>query len=65
MSDNASANDPGIKVLSGSLNIHPECHRLRCGAHVINLVVKAVLYGIDMGAVEPMTVRTASRTTNL
>jgi hypothetical protein len=52
MSDNASANDRAIRILSGSLNIHPEHHRLRCGAHVINLVAKAVLYGIDIDAFE-------------
>ncbi|KAI7202368.1 hypothetical protein KC316_g1838 [Hortaea werneckii] len=53
MSDNASANDRAIKVLSGSLDIHPRSHRLRCGAHIINLVAKAVLYGIDIDALEP------------
>lgn len=53
VSDNAAANDRAIKVLSGSLDIHPEYHRLRCGAHVINLVAKAVLYGADIDALEP------------
>ena len=52
MSDNASVNDRAIKILSGSLNIHPEHHRLRCGAHFINLIAKAVLYGIDIDAFE-------------
>jgi hypothetical protein len=53
MADNASANDRAIKVMSESLEIHPQCHRLRCGAHVINLVAKAVLYGMDVDALEP------------
>ncbi|KAI7720022.1 hypothetical protein KC353_g2500 [Hortaea werneckii] len=53
MSDNASANGRAIKFLSGSLDIDPGSHRLRCGAHVINLVAKAVLYGIDAEALEP------------
>jgi hypothetical protein len=52
MSDNASANDRAIKIWSSSLSIHPEHHRLRCGAHVINLVAKAVLYGTDVHAFE-------------
>jgi len=30
MADNATANDQAFKVLSGSLNIRPEYHRLRC-----------------------------------
>jgi hypothetical protein len=37
----------------GMGDIHPEYHRLRYGAHVINLVAKAVLYGIDIDALEP------------
>ena len=53
MADNATANDRAIKILSSSLDIHPEYHRLRCGAHVINLVAKAVLYGTDIDALEP------------
>lgn len=52
MADNATANDRAIKVLSGSLDIHPEYQRLRCGAHIINLVAKAVLYGTDIDAFE-------------
>jgi len=53
MADNATANDRAIKVLSGSWDIRPEHHRLRCSAHVINLVAKAVLYGTDVDALEP------------
>jgi len=52
IADNATANDRAIKVLSGSLNIRPEHHRLRCGAYVINLVAKAVLYGTDIDALD-------------
>ena len=53
MADNATANDRAIKVLSGSWDIRSEHHRLRCSAHVINLVAKAVLYGTDVDALEP------------
>ncbi|GAB7336741.1 hypothetical protein MBLNU13_g10838t1 [Cladosporium sp. NU13] len=53
MADNATANDRAIKVLSGSLDIRPEYHRLHCWAHVVNLVAKAVLYGTDIDALEP------------
>ncbi|KAI7722283.1 hypothetical protein KC353_g629, partial [Hortaea werneckii] len=52
MADNATANDRAIRVLSGSLDIDPEHDRLRCGAHVINLVAKAVLYGTDNDAID-------------
>jgi hypothetical protein len=45
--DNATSNDSG---LIASLNLHPnvdiEPHqRLRCAGHIINLVVKAIIYG--------------------
>ena len=53
MADNASANDRAIKVMSESLEIHSQCHPLRCGAHVIKLVAKAVLYGMAVDALEP------------
>jgi len=54
MADNATANDRTNKVLSGSLGIRPENHRLRCGPNVINLVAKkAVTYGTDIDALEP------------
>lgn len=38
--------------LSDHIAIHPEHHRLRCGAHVINPVAKAVLYGAAIDAFE-------------
>jgi hypothetical protein len=53
MADNATANDRAIRVLSGCLDVDPEHDRLRCGAHVINLVAKAVLYGTDNDAIDP------------
>jgi hypothetical protein len=53
MADNATANDRAIRVLSGSLDVDPEHDRLRCGAHVLNLVAKAVLYGTDNDAIDP------------
>jgi hypothetical protein len=53
MADNATANDRAIRVLSGCLDVDPEHDRLRCGAHVINLVAKAVLYGTDNDEIDP------------
>jgi hypothetical protein len=52
MADIATANDRAIKVLSDSLNVQPKYQRLRCGAHAINLVAKAVLYGTDIDVLE-------------
>lgn len=52
MADNATANNRAIKVLSGSLDLHSDYHCLRCGAYIINLVAKAVLYGTDIDALE-------------
>ncbi|GAB7336407.1 hypothetical protein MBLNU13_g09125t1 [Cladosporium sp. NU13] len=52
MADNATANDRAVRVLSGSLDIDPVHDRLRSGAHVINLVAKAVLYGTDNDAID-------------
>jgi hypothetical protein len=45
--DNASSND---SELTNNLNNHPDInlrphHRLRCAGHIINLVVKATIYG--------------------
>jgi hypothetical protein len=45
--DNATSND--TELIKG-LNLHPNVnidlqHRIRCAGHIINLVVKATLYG--------------------
>jgi hypothetical protein len=45
--DNASSND---SELTNNLNNHPDInlrphHRLRCAGHIINLIVKATIYG--------------------
>jgi hypothetical protein len=45
--DNASSNDG---KLIASLNLHPNINitannRIRCAGHIINLVVKATIYG--------------------
>lgn len=52
MADNATANDRAVRVLNASLNIDPERDRLRCGAHVIDLVAKTVPYGTDNDAID-------------
>lgn len=41
MGDNASSNDG---ELIRSINLEPH-HRLRCAGHIINLIVKATIYG--------------------
>ncbi|CAE7020025.1 hypothetical protein HRS9139_02657 [Pyrenophora teres f. teres] len=52
--DNASNND---SELINGLNQHPDVHlsssnRIRCAGHIINLVVKATLYGKGVGQFE-------------
>jgi hypothetical protein len=46
--DNASNNDIAMSALAASLpsaGIDPQESRLRCFGHIVNLVVKALLYG--------------------
>ena len=50
--DNAKNNDTALRCLSQRLqevgvSFDPQAHRLRCIGHIINLVVKVFLYGID------------------
>lgn len=47
VADNASNNDAALRLLSHHIDIKPAKQRLRCSGHVINLVVKAILYGVD------------------
>lgn len=46
IADNATSNDAALRLLSHHIDIKPARQRLRCG-HVIDLVVKAILYGVD------------------
>ena len=43
IADNTSNNDTAINLLAAELDMDPKKQRLRCAAHIINLVVKATL----------------------
>jgi hypothetical protein len=45
VTDNAGNNDTAIDSLCDSLGLEAESRRLRCLGHIINLAVKAFLYG--------------------
>jgi hypothetical protein len=46
--DNATNNDKAISLLSREiLHYDPQQMRLRCAGHILNLVCKAILYGVD------------------
>ena len=47
IADSASNNDTAIKCLSDDLEVTVKEQRLRCAAHIINLVCKAILLGVD------------------
>jgi hypothetical protein len=51
MADNASPNDTAIELLESELPIDAIASRLRCTAHIINLVTKAILYGTDIDCI--------------
>lgn len=47
--DNAENNDTCIRTLAQWLDINEKKQRLRCAGHIINLVVKAMLFGKGIG----------------
>jgi hypothetical protein len=47
IADNAANNDATLRLLSHHIDVKPAKQRLHCSGHVINLVVKAILYGVD------------------
>jgi hypothetical protein len=47
VADNAKNNDAALRLLSQHIDLKPAEQRLRCSGHIINLVVKAILYGVD------------------
>ena len=47
IADNAANNDAARRLLSYHIHVKPARQRLRCSGHVINLVVRAILYGVD------------------
>ena len=52
MSDSASNNDAALRLLEDDISIDTTKQRLRCTAHVVNLVCKAILYGCDTDCIE-------------
>jgi hypothetical protein len=64
MADNASNNDKTLQLLQDDLNIHPTKSRLRCAAHIINLVTKAILYGTDIDCINDVIEQTESEEDN-
>lgn len=47
VADNASNNDTALREMAKEIDIDPLRQRIRCNAHVLNLVAKAILYGTD------------------
>ena len=47
ITDNAANNDAALRLLSYHIDVRLTKQRLRCSGHVINLVMKAILYGVD------------------
>ena len=64
--DNATNNDTALEYLSKKvIHYQPKIMRLRCVGHILNLMCKAVLYGVDedcvaetLGALDASTVQT-------
>jgi hypothetical protein len=52
MADNAGENDNAITELAKLFEIDPQTQRLRCLGHIINLVVKALLFGKGVSKLE-------------
>ena len=50
--DNAGNNDTAMEVIAGELGFDSTQRRVRCIGHIINLVVKALLFGKDAKAFE-------------
>jgi len=65
VSDNATTNDLAIFYLEEAIHrkynkgFIPQERRIRCIGHVINLIVKRLLFGSDVAALESETVRDA------
>lgn len=52
MTDNATNNDTCIEALGTEFGFNPLHRRLRCSGHKINLVARAMLWGVDEEAFE-------------
>jgi hypothetical protein len=53
--DNAANNDKAIQTLGTIFNFDPVKRRLRCAAHIVNLVAIQIMYGKDLEAFETET----------
>lgn len=51
VADNASNNDAALREIAKEIDIDPLRQRIRCSAHILNLVAKAILYGTDSDCV--------------
>jgi hypothetical protein len=51
VADNASNNDTALREIAKEIDVDPLRQRIRCSAHILNLVAKAILYGTDSDCV--------------
>jgi len=51
VADNASNNDAALRQIAKEIDVDPSRQRIRCSAHTLNLVAKAILYGTDSDCV--------------
>jgi hypothetical protein len=52
IADSASNNDKAVELLSRNFQVNVDRQRLRCAAHIINLVCQAILLGTDTDCVK-------------
>ena len=52
VTDNASSNDTCLEDLGTELGFKKQHRRLRCCGHIINLVARSILFGMDVDAFE-------------
>ena len=50
--DNAANNDKALEVLGSIFGFDPRKRRIRCAAHILNLVAMQIMYGKDLKAFE-------------
>ena len=48
--DNAANNDKAIEALGSIFGFDPAKRRIRCAAHIVNLVAMQIMYGKDLKA---------------
>jgi hypothetical protein len=47
VADNASNNDSALRQIAKEIDVDPLPQRIRCSAHILNLVARAIIYGTD------------------